>query len=94
MLFAEDVLTRNPGAAIIYDVKCTGQSVRSTCAAQWRQPGHVEDRPLADQGQDAREEDSRLAGEMSGHFFFGERWYGFDDGIYAAARLMEILPQR
>ena len=41
-----------------------------------------------------REEDSALAGEMSGHFFFGERWYGFDDGIYAAARLMEILAQR
>ncbi|TWI13635.1 phosphomannomutase/phosphoglucomutase [Aerolutibacter ruishenii] len=89
MLFAADVLERNPGAQIIYDVKCTG-----------RLPGHIlrhGGSPLMWKTGHSlikakmRETEAELAGEMSGHFFFKERWYGFDDGIYAAARLLEIL---
>jgi phosphomannomutase/phosphoglucomutase len=89
MLFAADVLERNPGAQIIFDVKCTG-----------RLPGHIlrhGGSPLMWKTGHSlikakmRETDAELAGEMSGHFFFKERWYGFDDGIYAAARLLEIL---
>jgi phosphomannomutase/phosphoglucomutase len=89
MLFAIDVLNRNPGAAIIYDVKCTGhlQDVvlrHGGSPIMWK-TGHSLIKAKM------REEDAELAGEMSGHFFFRERWYGFDDGIYAAARLAEIL---
>lgn len=89
MLFAADVLDRNPGAVIVYDVKCTG-----------RLPGHIlrhGGSPLMWKTGHSlikakmRETEAELAGEMSGHFFFAERWYGFDDGIYAAARLLEIL---
>ena len=89
MLFAIDILTRNPGATIIYDVKCTGhlQSLilqHGGSPLMWR-TGHSLIKAKM------RETDAAMAGEMSGHFFFGERWFGFDDGIYAAARLMEIL---
>jgi phosphomannomutase/phosphoglucomutase len=89
MLFAKDVLTRNPGATIIYDVKCTGKLQPWILQAggspiMWR-TGHSLIKAKM------RETEAELAGEMSGHFFFRERWYGFDDGIYAAARLMEIL---
>jgi phosphomannomutase/phosphoglucomutase len=89
MLFAKDVLTRNPGATIIYDVKCTGKLQPWILQAggspiMWR-TGHSLIKAKM------RETDAELAGEMSGHFFFRERWYGFDDGIYAAARLLEIL---
>ena len=89
MLFAMDILTRNPGATIIYDVKCTGHLQplvlqHGGSPLMWR-TGHSLIKAKM------RETDAALAGEMSGHFFFGERWYGFDDGIYAAARLMEIL---
>jgi phosphomannomutase/phosphoglucomutase len=92
MLFAQDVLTRNPGAAVIYDVKCTGQLADIILRAggspiMWK-TGHSLIKAKM------REEDAALAGEMSGHFFFAERWYGFDDGIYAAARLLEILALR
>jgi phosphomannomutase / phosphoglucomutase len=89
MLFAKDVLSRNPGAPIIYDVKCTGKLQNLILQAggspiMWR-TGHSLIKAKM------RETDAALAGEMSGHFFFKERWYGFDDGIYAAARLLEIL---
>jgi phosphomannomutase / phosphoglucomutase len=89
MLFAKDVLTRNPGATIIYDVKCTGKLQSLILQAggspiMWK-TGHSLIKAKM------RETDAELAGEMSGHFFFRERWYGFDDGIYSAARLMEIL---
>jgi len=89
MLFARDVLSRQPGATIIYDVKCTGHLKGQILDAggspmMWR-TGHSLIKARM------RETDAELAGEMSGHFFFKERWYGFDDGIYAAARLMEIL---
>ncbi|WP_232823615.1 phosphomannomutase/phosphoglucomutase [Dyella sp. C9] len=89
MLFARDVLSRQPGATIIYDVKCTGHLKGTILDAggspqMWR-TGHSLIKARM------RETGAELAGEMSGHFFFQERWYGFDDGIYAAARLMEIL---
>ena len=89
MLFARDVLSRQPGATIIYDVKCTGHLKGQILDAggsplMWR-TGHSLIKAKM------RETGAELAGEMSGHFFFKERWYGFDDGIYAGARLMEIL---
>ncbi len=89
MLFARDVLSRQPGATIIYDVKCTGHLKGEILDAggsplMWR-TGHSLIKAKM------RETGAELAGEMSGHFFFKERWYGFDDGIYAGARLLEIL---
>ncbi|MCW8806972.1 MAG: phosphomannomutase/phosphoglucomutase [Rhodanobacter sp.] len=89
MLFARDVLSRQPGATIIYDVKCTSHLKGQVLDAggsplMWR-TGHSLIKAKM------RETGAELAGEMSGHFFFKERWYGFDDGIYAAARLLEIL---
>jgi phosphomannomutase/phosphoglucomutase len=89
MLFAQDVLSRNPGAAIIYDVKCTGHLAghvlrNGGSPIMWK-TGHSLIKAKM------RETEAELAGEMSGHFFFRERWFGFDDGIYSAARLLEIL---
>ncbi|MBP6776520.1 MAG: phosphomannomutase/phosphoglucomutase [Piscinibacter sp.] len=89
MLFARDVLSRNPGAQVIYDVKCTQR-----LAPAVREAGGV---PLMwNTGHSLikaklRETGAPLAGEMSGHIFFAERWYGFDDATYTAARLLEIL---
>jgi phosphomannomutase/phosphoglucomutase len=89
MLFAADVLTRNPGAQIIYDVKCSrwvAESIR-----------HQGGRPLMWNTGHAliktklKETGAALAGEMSGHMFFKERWFGFDDALYAGARLLEIV---
>jgi phosphomannomutase/phosphoglucomutase len=92
MLFAADVLERNPGAVIVYDVKCTGrlpgQILRHGGSPLMWKTGHSLIKAKM------RETDAELAGEMSGHFFFKERWFGFDDGIYAAARLLEILASR
>ncbi|WP_442682739.1 phosphomannomutase/phosphoglucomutase [Stenotrophomonas sp. JC08] len=91
MLFAADVLMRNPGAMVIYDVKCTGKLsdyiLRNGGSPMMWKTGHSLVKAKM------RETDAELAGEMSGHFFFKERWYGFDDGLYAAARLLEILAQ-
>jgi len=89
MLFAEDVLKRNPGAEIIYDVKCTRRlaswiSERGGKPLMWK-TGHSLVKAKM------KERHSPLAGEMSGHIFFGERWYGFDDAQYVGARLLEIL---
>lgn len=89
MLFAEDVCQRNPGAKIIFDVKCTGNLARvieqAGGEAEMWQTGHslVKAR--------MKETGAALAGEMSGHIFFKERWFGFDDALYSAARLLEIL---
>ena len=89
MLFARDVLSRNPGADVIFDVKCT-----RGLAALIRGYGG---RPLMWKTGHSlikakmKETGALLAGEMSGHIFFKERWYGFDDGIYSAVRLLEIL---
>ena len=89
MLFAADVLTRNPGAEIIFDVKCTRNLF------PWiRQHGG---RPLLWKTGHSliksklKETGAPLAGEMSGHVFFKDRWYGFDDGLYAGARLLELM---
>ncbi len=89
MLFARDVLTRVPGSKIIYDVKCTGNLapwVRKHGGepVMWRTGHSFIKAKLKETG-------APLAGEMSGHTFFKERWFGFDDGLYAGARLMEIL---
>ncbi len=89
MLFAADVLSRNPGGQIIFDVKCTrnlapwiehhgGKSI------MWKTGHSFIKGKLKETG-------ALLAGEMSGHIFFQERWYGFDDGLYAGARLLELL---
>ena len=92
MLFAADVLERNPGAMVIYDVKCTGKLqgwiLRHGGTPMMSQTGHSLIKAKM------RETGAELAGEMSGHFFFQERWYGFDDGMYAGARLLEILAAR
>jgi phosphomannomutase/phosphoglucomutase len=89
MLFARDVLSRNPGKEIIYDVKCTQRlskviSEYGGIPVMWK-TGHswIKNK--------MQELDAPLAGEMSGHIFFSERWYGFDDALYAASRLLEIL---
>ncbi len=89
MLFARDVLQRRPGATILYDVKCTQQLsavIRKAGGVplMWRTGHSLMKAKLAETG-------APLAGEMSGHIFFVERWYGFDDGTYTAARLLEIL---
>jgi phosphomannomutase len=89
MLFATDVLSRNKGGTIIFDVKCT-QRLAPTIRAAGGKPlmwktGHSLVKAKM------KELKAPLAGEMSGHIFFGERWYGFDDATYTAARLLEIL---
>jgi phosphomannomutase len=89
MLFATDVLRRNPGATIIYDVKCTQRLAPSIREAggkplMWKTGHSLIKAKMKEIG-------APLAGEMSGHIFFGERWYGFDDATYSAARLLEIL---
>ena len=89
MLLALDVLDRNPGATIIYDVKCTGHLPKVIEQAGGNPVMYKTGHSLIKARM--KEIGSPFAGEMSGHFFFGERWYGVDDGIYAAARLLEIL---
>ena len=89
MLFAADVLARNPGAQIIYDVKCSrwvAESIRFQGGnpLMWNTGHALIKTKLQETG-------AALAGEMSGHMFFKERWYGFDDGLYAGARLLEIV---
>ncbi|MDH4151651.1 MAG: phosphomannomutase/phosphoglucomutase, partial [Betaproteobacteria bacterium] len=89
MLFAADVLSRNPGAEIIFDVKCTRHlfgwiSRHGGKPLMWKTGHSFIKKKLKESG-------APLAGEMSGHVFFKERWYGFDDGMYAGARLLEIL---
>ena len=89
MLFAEDVISRNPRAEIIYDVKCTRllepfiQS-KGGVPTMWKTGHSLIKSKMIETG-------ALLAGEMSGHIFFKERWHGFDDGIYSAVRLCEIL---
>ncbi|MDR2091838.1 MAG: phosphomannomutase/phosphoglucomutase [Azoarcus sp.] len=89
MLFAADVLERVPGGEIIYDVKCTRNlagwiRARGGKPTMWNTGHALVKAKLKETG-------APLAGEMSGHMFFKERWYGFDDGLYAGARLLEIL---
>ncbi len=89
MLYSKDVLSRNPGAEIIFDVKssrnlATYIEQAGGIATMWK-TGHsfIKNK--------MKETGALLAGEMSGHIFFKERWYGFDDGLYSAARMLEIL---
>ena len=89
MLYAQDILSRNPGATIIYDVKCSQrlpQAIREAGGVpmMWKTGHSLVKAKLKETG-------APIAGEMSGHIFFGERWYGFDDAMYTAARLLEIL---
>jgi len=89
ILFARDVLSRNPGQTIIFDVKCSRQLAIAIEEAgghplMWRTGHSLVKAKLAETG-------APLAGEMSGHIFFKERWFGFDDGLYTGARLLEIL---
>ncbi|CAM5785723.1 phosphomannomutase/phosphoglucomutase [Ottowia pentelensis] len=88
-LFAQDVLSRVPGGTIVYDVKCTqrlGPAIEAAGGVPLMyKTGHSLIKARM------KELDSPLGGEMSGHIFFKERWYGFDDGTYAGARLLEIL---
>ena len=92
MLFAADVLERNPGALILYDVKST-RNLHAWIVEHGGRPmiwksGHSLMKAKM------RETGALLAGELSGHVFFQERWYGFDDGLYAGARLLEILSRQ
>ena len=89
ILFAQDVLTRNPGATIVFDVKCSQTLPQAIVAAGGVPEMHKTGHSLIKARM--RELNSPLGGEMSGHIFFKERWYGFDDGTYAGARLLEIL---
>jgi phosphomannomutase len=89
MLFATDILKRVPGGTIIFDVKCTQRLAPLIRKAggkplMWKTGHSLVKAKL-------RETRAPIAGEMSGHIFFAERWYGFDDATYTAARLLEIL---
>lgn len=89
MLFAQDVVSRNPGADVVFDVKCSRLLTQLITRFGGRpvlwKTGH------AYMKEKMRETGALLGGEFSGHMFFGERWFGFDDGMYAASRLAEIL---
>ncbi|GGY58311.1 phosphomannomutase/phosphoglucomutase [Marinobacter zhanjiangensis] len=89
MLFARDVVSRNPGADVLFDVKCSRRlsGIISSAGGRpvmWKTGHSLMKAKMKETG-------ALLAGEMSGHIFFSERWYGFDDGLYSAARLLEIL---
>jgi phosphomannomutase/phosphoglucomutase len=91
MLFARDVIKRNPGADVIFDVKCSRRLIPliqeyGGRPVMWKTGHSLIKKKMKQSG-------ALLAGEMSGHIFFKERWFGFDDGIYSAARLLEILSQ-
>ncbi|MGH8626780.1 MAG: phosphomannomutase/phosphoglucomutase [Gammaproteobacteria bacterium] len=92
MLFARDILKRNPAATVIFDVKCSNHLRRVIQEAggtplMWKTGHSLIKSKMKETG-------ALLAGEMSGHIFFKERWYGFDDALYAAARLLEILVEQ
>jgi phosphomannomutase/phosphoglucomutase len=89
MLYSQDILARNPGGEIIFDIKCTTHLPKVIERAggkptMWKTGHSFIKAKLKESG-------ALLAGEMSGHIFFKERWYGFDDALYTAARLLEIL---
>lgn len=90
MLFSRDLLSRHPGATVIFDVKCS-RNLASTIEQSGGHPLMWKTGHSLIKGKLRELADALLAGEMSGHIFFKERWYGFDDGLYAAARLIEIL---
>jgi phosphomannomutase/phosphoglucomutase len=89
MLYAKDVLSRNPGALILFDIKCSRHlaqyiSKHGGQPLMWKTGHSLIKRKMKETG-------ALLAGEMSGHIFFKERWFGFDDALYTAARLLEAL---
>lgn len=89
MLFAEDIVTRNPGADIVFDVKCSRRlpqliSNLGGRPVMWKSGHSMIKAKMQETG-------ALFGGEMSGHLFFQERWYGFDDGLYAACRLLELV---
>jgi len=89
ILYARDILQRQPGAQIIYDIKCSRNLEQAIAAAGgrplvWKTGHSLVKAKLKETG-------APLAGEMSGHIFFKERWFGFDDALYTGARLLEIL---
>jgi phosphomannomutase len=89
MLLAQDVLARVPGGTVIFDVKCSQRLAPVIRAAggvplMWKTGHSLVKAKMKEVG-------APIAGEMSGHIFFGERWYGFDDATYTAARMLEIL---
>ncbi|MGH1450808.1 MAG: phosphomannomutase/phosphoglucomutase [Pseudomonadaceae bacterium] len=89
MLFAEDILTRHPGADIVFDVKCTRRlptliSRMGGRPVMWKSGHSMIKAKMIETG-------ALLGGEMSGHVFFKERWFGFDDGLYSACRLLELI---
>jgi len=92
MLFAKDILSRNPGADVLFDVKCSKQlnqiiSGYGGRPIMWKTGHSHMKRKMIETG-------ALLGGEYSGHIFIKERWYGFDDGLYTAARLLEIITLR
>ena len=89
MLFARDVLSRVPGGTIVFDVKCSQRLAPEIAAAGGVPLMYKTGHSLIKAKM--KEIDSPLGGEMSGHIFFKERWFGFDDGTYAGARLLEIV---
>jgi len=92
MLYAREVLKTNPGATIVYDVKCSSHLAQVIKAAngvaKMCPTGHSIVKAVM------KQERAALAGEMSGHIFFKDRWYGFDDALYSACRLLEIISLR
>jgi phosphomannomutase/phosphoglucomutase len=89
MLFAEDIVTRHPGADIVFDVKCTRRlpaliSRMGGRPVMWKSGHSMIKAKMIETG-------ALLGGEMSGHIFFKERWFGFDDGLYSACRLLELM---
>jgi len=92
ILYSEDVLSRVPGALIIYDIKSSynlGKEITKMGGKElmWKTGHSLIKAKMKETG-------AALAGEMSGHIFFKERWYGFDDGLYSAARMLEILSKK
>ena len=91
MLYARDLLKHQPGATIVYDVKCSSHLAevieQAGGVARMCPTGHSLVKKIM------KDESAALAGEMSGHLFFKDRWYGFDDALYSACRLLEILSQ-
>ena len=89
MLFAKDVLSRVPGGTVVFDVKCSQRLAPAITAAGGVPLMYKTGHSLIKAKM--KEVNSPLGGEMSGHIFFKERWFGFDDGTYAGARLLEIV---
>ena len=92
ILFSQDLLERKPGAHILYDVKCTRLLPQAITTAGGRAEMYKTGHSLIKARM--KETGALLGGEMSGHIFFKERWYGFDDGLYSGARLLEILSRQ